>query len=573
MCGTVRQGMRGADALPGSKAISRAKGSYRNLGYLASGRQELRERDGPHREGEEPKPMMHGHEKSDSVIVAVKPANKANEPPAESAGANAAESVERRTGTEGNADQQSTHWAQNQARVSQARERIRKVARERKQEKFTALFHHISIELLEDAFFELKENAAPGVDQLRWRDYEADLERNLTDLHDRVHRGAYRALPSRRVYIPKADGRQRPIAVAAIEDKIVQRAVTALLNAIYEEDFLGFSYGFRPGRGAHDAMDALCVGIHSKKVSWIMDADIRSFFDEISQERLIRLLKRRIGDPRIIRLIQKWLKAGILEDGDVTVSDRGTGQGSVISPLLANIYLHYTLDLWAVHRRRALTGDMIIVRYADDFIIGFQHGHEARRFLDKMRKRLRRSALSLHPEKTRLIEFGRFAAERRQRRGLGKPETFNFLGFTFICGKTRTGQFQIKRKTRADRMWVKLREIRDVLRRSMHLPIPAQGKWLGQVVRGYFNYHAVPTNGRALHVFRHHVTDLWRRTLRRRSQKDRTTWERMTQLADAWLPKPTILHPWPSDRYAVTHPRWEPYARKTHVRFCAGGVR
>ena len=519
--------------------------------------------------------MMHGHEKSDPAVVAMKPANKAEGASAALAAEEitAAEPVERRAGAEGNADQQSTRRTQSRESVSQALERIRKVARERKQEKFTALFHHISIELLEDAFFELQENAAPGVDRLSWQDYEADLERNLTDLHDRVHRGAYRALPSRRVYIPKADGRQRPIAVAAIEDKIVQRAVTALLNAIYEEDFLGFSYGFRPGRGAHDAMDALCVGIHSKKVSWILDADIRSFFDEISQERLIRLLKRRIGDPRIIRLIQKWLKAGVLEDGVVTVSEKGTGQGSVISPLLANIYLHYTLDLWAVHRRRELTGDMIIVRYADDFIIGFQHEHEARHFRDEMRKRLRGSALSLHPEKTRLIEFGRFAAERRQRRALGKPETFNFLGFTFICGKTRTGQFQIKRKTRADRMRAKLREIRAVLRRSMHLPIPAQGKWLGSVVRGYFNYHAVPTNGRALHVFRHHVSDLWRRTLRRRSQKDRATWERMTQLADAWLPKPTILHPWPSDRYAVTHPRWEPYARKTHVRFCAGGVR
>jgi RNA-directed DNA polymerase len=519
--------------------------------------------------------MMHGHEKSDPAIVAMKPANKAEGPSAASAAEeiDAAEPVERRAGTKGNAGQQSTRRTQCRESVSQALERIRKVARERKQEKITALFHHISIELLQEAFCELEENAAPGVDRMMWRDYEADLDRNLIDLHDRVHRGAYRAMPSRRVYIPKADGRQRPIAVAALEDKIVQRAVTTLLNAIYEEEFLGFSYGFRPGRGAHDAMDALCVGIHSKKVSWILDADIRSFFDEISQERLIRLLKRRIGDPRIIRLIQKWLKAGVLEDGVVTVSDKGTGQGSVISPLLANIYLHYTLDLWAVHRRRELTGDMIIVRYADDFIIGFQHEHEARHFLDEMRKRLRGSALSLHPEKTRLIEFGRFAAERRARRGLGKPETFNFLGFTFICGKTRSGQFQIKRKTRADRMRAKLRQIRDVLRRSMHLPIPAQGKWLGQVVRGYFNYHAVPTNGRALHVFRHHVCDLWRRTLRRRSQKDRTTWERMTQLADAWLPKPIILHPWPSDRYAVTHPRWEPYARKTHVRFCAGGAR
>jgi RNA-directed DNA polymerase len=455
--------------------------------------------------------------------------------------------------------------------VSQALERIRKVARERKQEKFTALFHHLTVELLEDSFFELQENAAPGVDRVTWRDYEADIERNLIDLHDRVHRGAYRALPSRRVYIPKPDGRQRPIAVAALEDKIVQRAVATLLNAIYEEDFLGFSYGFRPGRGAHDAMDALCVGIDSRKVNWILDADIRSFFDEISRECLIEFLERRIGDRRIIRLIQKWLKMGVLEDGVVTASDRGTGQGSVISPLLANIYLHYCLDLWAVRRRDELTGDMIIVRYADDFIIGFQYENDARRFLDQMRKRLGEFGLSLHPEKTRLIEFGRDAAARRRLRGLGRPETFNFLGFTFICGKTRTGKFQIRRKTRADRMRAKLRK--ETLRRSMHQPIPALGKWLGRVVSGYFNYHAVPTNGRALHVFRHHVIDLWRRTLRRRSQKDRTTWERMTQLADAWLPQPTILHPWPSVRFAVRHPRWEPYAGKSHVRICAGDVR
>jgi RNA-directed DNA polymerase len=519
---------------------------------------------------------MHGHEKSDPAIVATKPANKAGQPSAERSAAepNAAEPVERRAGTKGNADQQSTRRTQSRESVSQALERIRKVARERKKERLTALFHHISTDLLEEAFFELKEDAAPGVDQLTWKDYEANLEGNLEDLHDRVQRGAYRALPSRRVYIPKPDGRQRPLAVAALEDKIVQRAVVALLNAIYEEDFLGFSYGFRPGRGTHDALDALCVGVHSGKVSYILDADIRSFFDEISQKWLIRFLEHRIGDRRIIRLIQKWLKAGILEDGVVSVSDKGTGQGSVISPLLANVYLHYSFDLWAGRwRRREATGDMIIVRYADDFIVGFQHESDARHFLDEMRERLGRFALSLHPEKTRLIEFGRFAAERRKRRGLGKPETFNFLGFTFICGKTRSGKFQIQRKTRRDRMQVKLRKIKATLRRRMHQPIPEQGKWLGRVVRGYFNYHAVPTNARALNVFLHHVTDLWRRTLRRRSQKDRITWARMTQLVDAWLPKPIILHPWPSDRFAVTHPRWEPYAGKPHVRFCAGGAR
>src|SRR5215813_8921673 len=353
--------------------------------------------------------MMNGHEKSDSVIVAEKPANKAAPSAVEQSAVElaVAEPVERRAETKGNADQQSTCRAQSRVSVSQALDRIRKVAKERKKERFTALFHHISTDLLEEAFYELKENAAPGVDRLTWTAYEADLERKLEDLHDRIQRGAYRALPSRRVYIPKPDGRQRPLAVAALEDKIVQRAVVALLNAIYEEDFLGISYGFRPGRGTHDALDALCVGIDSRKVSWILDADIQSFFDTVNQEWLIRFVEHRIGDRRIIRLIRKWLKAGVLEDGIVTVSDRGTGQGAVISPLLANIYLHYALDLWAVRwRRREATGDMIIVRYADDFIIGFQHESDGRRFLDGMRERLGKFALTLHPEKTRLIECG-----------------------------------------------------------------------------------------------------------------------------------------------------------------------
>src|SRR5271156_1250117 len=417
--------------------------------------------------------MMYDHEKSDPAIVAVKPTNKAGQP--------AAELAEPRAGAEGNVRQQRTGRAQYRGTVSQALARIRQTARQRKKEKFTALFHHVSIDHLTEAFSELKENAAAGVDGLTCRDYEQHLERNLEDLHARVHRGAYRALPSRRGYIPKPDGRQRPLAVAALEGKIVPRAVVALLNAIYEEDFLGISYGFRPGRGTHDALDALCVGIHSRKVSFILDADIRSFFDEISQEWLIRVVEHRIGDRRIIRLIQKWLKAGVLEDGVVSISDKGTGQGSVISPLLANIYLHYALDLWAVRwRQREATGDMIIVRYADDFIIGFQHEHDARRFLDEMRERLRKFALTLHPEKTRLIEFGRFAAERRRRRGLGKPETFNFLGFTFICGKTRTGKFQLQRKSRRDRMRAKLKKIKEELWRRMHQPIPEQGKWLGR---------------------------------------------------------------------------------------------
>ena len=509
--------------------------------------------------------MMHDHEKSDPVIVAENRANAGGQP--------AAEGGEPRTGAKGNTPQTDTRRTLRRASVSRGLERVRRAAKLNKEERFTALLHHVDVDLLRQAYFWLKPEAAPGVDGVTWQEYGQGLEDKLKDLHERVHRGSYRALPTRRRYIPKPDGRQRPLGIAALEDKIVQRAVVEVLNAIYEEDFLGISYGFRPGRGTHDALDALCVGIDSRKVSWILDADIQSFFDTVNQEWLIRFVEHRIGDRRIIRLIRKWLKAGVLEDGIVTVSDRGTGQGAVISPLLANIYLHYALDLWAVRwRRREATGDMIIVRYADDFIIGFQHESDGRRFLDGMRERLGKFALTLHPEKTRLIEFGRFAAERRQRRGLGRPETFNFLGFTFICGKTRQGKFQIKRKTRRDRMRAKLRMIKEELWQRMHQPLPDQGKWLWHVVRGYFSYHAVPTNARALAVFRHHVVDLWRRTLRRRSHKDCITWVRMTQRAEAWLPKPIILHPWPSYRFAVTHPRWEPYAGKPHVRFCAGGA-
>jgi RNA-directed DNA polymerase len=492
--------------------------------------------------------MTHGHEKSDPNIVATKLPNKAGQP--------AAEVVERRAGTKGNRGQQSTCRAQNRESVSQALDRVRQVARQKKKEKFTALLHHIRVETLEAAFYVLKRKAAPGIDGVTWKEYEADLEHRLIDLHSRIHCGAYRPQPSRRTYIPKADGRQRPLAIAALEDKIVQGATVMVLNAIYEEDFLGFSYGFRPGRGPHDALDALAVGIAKRKVSYILDADIRTFFDSVSQEWLVRFVEHRIGDKRIIRLIQKWLQAGILEDGVVTVSDRGTGQGSVASPLLANIYLHYVFDLWAERwRRREATGDMIIVRYADDLVLGFQHESDARRFLDALRVRFEEFALQLHPDKTRLIEFGRFAAADREKRGLGKPETFNFLGFTFICGRSRRGYFLLKRKSRRDRVRAKLKEIKKELRWRMHQPISEQGRWLAQVIRGFFAYHAVPTNFVVLSKFRHQVVRLWLRTLRRRSQKDNTPWTRIEKLAEEFLPKPKILHPWPAVRFAANHPR------------------
>ncbi|HEY8709035.1 MAG TPA: group II intron reverse transcriptase/maturase [Burkholderiaceae bacterium] len=492
--------------------------------------------------------MMNGPEKSDSAIRAVKPANKA--------ASAAAEWVEQRAGTKGNTDQPHTRRTQSRGSVSPGLERVRDAARQRKKERFTALLHHVTVDLLRDAFLALKRHAAPGVDGVTWQDYEAALEGNLQDLHSRVHRGAYRALPVRRRFIPKADGKQRPLGIASLEDKIVQRATVAVLNAIYEEDFLGFSYGFRPSRGQHDALDALSVAICETPVNWILDADIRSFFDKIDQSWLVRFLEHRVGDERIIRLVRKWLKAGVLEEGKWSVSETGTPQGAVVSPLLANVYLHYVFDLWAQQwRRREATGNVIVVRYADDIVAGFEHEADARRFWDAMRTRFEQFSLELHGEKTRLLEFGRHAAVRRQRRGLGKPETFTFLGFTFICGKSRRGAFLLHRKTRGDRMRARLREIKEQLRRRMHEAIPEQGRWLRAVVTGFFAYHAVPTNSRALGAFRHHVTDLWRRTLRRRSQKDRMTWERMAKIAAYWLPAPRVLHPWPNQRFAVKHPR------------------
>ena len=497
--------------------------------------------------------MMHGREKSDFAIVAMKPANNA--------GQLAAEWVERRAEAEGNAVEPRTRRTPSRESVSQGLDRVRQAAKARKKERFTALLHHVTVDLLKEAYSWLKRDAAPGVDGVTWQDYKQNLEANIVDLHARIHRGAYRALPSRRKYIAKADGRQRPLGIAALEDKIAQRALVEVLNAIYEEDFLGFSYGFRPERGQHDALDALATAITRMKVNWILDADIQSFFDSVSHEWLVRFVEHRVGDQRVIRLLRKWLKAGVMEDGVLTPTEAGTPQGAVASPLLANIYLHYVFDLWA-HRWRHhhAHGNVIFVRYADDIVAGFEHEADAQRFHADLQQRMERFALSLHPDKTRVLEFGRFAAKNRARRGLGKPETFDFLGFTHICGRSRKGLFQLKRKSRRDRMRAKLRAIKDELRRRMHDPIPQQGQWLRQVVRGYFAYHAVPTNVASLSAFRQHVVDLWRRALKRRSQKDCTTWCRIAALAAAFLPVPRILHPWPDARFAVTHPRWEPNA-------------
>jgi RNA-directed DNA polymerase len=431
--------------------------------------------------------MMHEQEKSDPSILAVKPANKSKRLEAES--------VERREGAEGNTNKDRMRRTQGRESMSSGLERVRERAKAEKKERFTALLHHVDVDLLRTAFSWLKRDAAPGVDGVTWQQYEQNLEDNLVDLHARVHRGAYRALPSRRKLIPKADGQQRPLGIVALEDKIVQRAVVEVCNAIYEEDFLGFSYGFRPKRGQHDALDALAVGITQTPVNWIVDVDIRAFFDTLSHEWLIRFVEHRIADTRMIRLIRKWLKAGVMDDGEWSASKAGTPQGAVVSPMLANIYLHYAFDLWTERwRHHEAHGNVIYVRYADDIVAGFEHENDAVRFLADLRERLEKFALSLHPDKTRLIEFGRHAADNRKKRGLGKPETFNFLGFTHICGRSRKGYFALKRKTRRDRVRMKLKALKEELRRRMHAPIPEQGRWLAQVVRGYFAYHAVPTN-------------------------------------------------------------------------------
>jgi len=441
--------------------------------------------------------------------------------------------------------------------VSQGLAGVRQAARERKGERFTALLHHLTPELLRSSFYALKREAAVGVDGVRWREYETGLEERVAELHSRVQRGAYRAQPSRRIYIPKADGRQRPVGIAALEDKIVQRAVVTILNEIYESDFLGFSYGFRPGRRQHQALDALTVGITRKRVNWVLDMDIRGFFDNMSHEWTIKFVEHRVGDDRVLRLIKKWLKAGVSEEGKWEESKIGTPQGAVISPLLANIYLHYALDLWVeAWRRKVARGDMIVVRYADDVVLGFELKEDADRFLREIRERLAKFSLELHPEKTRLIEFGRNAAQNRERRGEGKPETFDFLGFTHMCGKNgKTGYFVVKRKTVKKRMRAKLQALKEELRQRMHDPIVETGKWLQTVLRGYYQYYAVPGNTASLGVFRDRLLGQWRHALSRRSQKRLPTWNRVGRIFERWLPHPRILHPFPQARFDAMHPR------------------
>jgi group II intron reverse transcriptase/maturase len=463
------------------------------------------------------------------------------------------EETEGRGLAKSNLHQQNMFRTQSRGDVHNALERVREAASRSRKTRFTALFHYVyNPEMLEYSFLQLKKDAAPGVDGETWQHYGENLEAKLQDLSHRLQRGAYQAKPVRRQYIAKSDGQMRPLGVTSLEDKIVQRATVEVLNAIYEQDFAEFSYGFRPGRSQHDALDRLYVGIDEGKVNWVLDVDIRAFFDSLSQEWLVKFLEHRIGDRRVVRLIQKWLRAGVLEEGKLTVSEEGTPQGGSASPLLANVYLHYALDQWTqAWQRKIACGEMLVVRYADDVVMGFQRKAEAERFLGELKERMKKFNLELHPEKTRLLEFGRFAAQNRRERGDGKPETFNFLGFTHICGTNRRGRFTVRRQTIGKRMQAKLKAIRIELRRRMHDPLKEVGQWLRAVVGGHFRYYGVPTNSTALHNFHHRVSCLWRKVLGRRSQQGYVTWKRMRRLIARWLPPPQLCHPFPSRRRPV----------------------
>jgi RNA-directed DNA polymerase len=490
--------------------------------------------------------MMNERGKSDRPVVPVKSSNKAVQ--------TAAEGTEGRGLTKGNLQQQNASRTQSRKDAPSALERIRQAASNDKEMRFTALYHHIcALEVLRTAYLCLKREAAPGVDGETWRHYGEALEDNLQNLPHRLKQGAYRVKPVRRVYIPKADRRLRPLGVTALEDKIVQRAAVEVMNAIYETDFLGFSYGFRPKRSQHNALDALYTGLLTKKVNWVLDLDIRGFFDAISHEWLVKFIEHRIADRRVVRLIQKWLNAGVLEDGKRIQMEEGTPQGGSASPLLANIYLHYAFDLWAqAWRRKHAHGDVIAVRYADDIVVGFQSEADAKQFRGELAERFRKFGLELHPDKTRLIEFGPFAVRNRKRCGEGKPETFDFLGLTHICGKKRSnGRFTVLRQTIRKRLQAKLNAVKAELRLRMHAPIQDTGKWLRSVVSGHIRYYGVPMNSHALKTFRFRVGWLWHRALSRRSQNGRVTWDRMRRLIDRWLPPVRVYHPFPLRRMGV----------------------
>ena len=524
------------------------------------------EDSGRGREGASRNAAIDTVEKSDTPVVPAKQPNKGGRP--------SAEVVEGRRLAKENAEQSNQGRTQSRESGLTGLKRVREAAMQGSKMTFTALLHHITLELLVESFYVLKQNAAAGIDGVTWREYEENVFVRVHELHREIHTGAYRAQASRRVYIPKADGKMRPLGIAALEDKIVQQAVVRVLSAIYEEDFLGSSYGFRQGRSQHDALDALCVGIESQGVNWILDADIQAFFDTIDHNWMMAFLEHRIADKRILRLIRNWLKAGVIEDGRRIKAERGTPQGAVISPLLSNIYLHYVQDLWAHWwRKHHAKGRVILIRYADDSVVGFEHKEDALQYLAALRERMAKFGLVLHPDKTRLIEFGRCAGKNRQDRGDGKPETFDFLGFTHCCSKTLKGGFKLLRITVKKRMRATLKAIRAKLRKKMHYPIPTVGKWLRQVVQGYFNYFAVPGNLYRLDSFRDEICRDWRKMLKRRSQRHQMSQERFQQLENRFIPRCRNSHPYPSERFRAKYPRQEPCAVIPLAGICAGGGR
>ena len=495
---------------------------------------------------------MHVNGKSDTGVVSVKRTNKGAQPMQH--GQPPAESVERRPVAKGNSVQTTMTDTLRSEPVLNALDRVREAAKRDSKLRFTSLLHHVTVDLLRDAYYALKRDAAPGIDDVTWAEYGEGLEGRLPDLHDRIQCGCYQAKPSKRTWIPKPDGRQRPIGIAAVEDKIVQKALVSILQPIYEEDFLGFSYGSRPERSQHQALDAVYVAITQKKVDWVLDADIRGFYDSIEHEWMMKFVEHRIGDSRILRLLRKFLRAGVSEDGEWAKTVVGTPQGAVISSFLANIFLHYTLDLWVQWwRKRHARGEVYIVRYVDDFVMGFQYRSDARRFQIALKDRLLKFGLELHEGKTRLIEFGRFAIENRAERNEGRPETFDFLGFTHICAKRRNGKtFALRRKTIAKKLRAKVAEVSQLLMRGRHRPLPNQGSWLKSVVQGHFNYYGVPGNRKAMDAFRTLVNRAWIRALRRRSHKARSlTWARMQILVKRWIPSARIVHPYPNQRFCV----------------------
>ena len=492
---------------------------------------------------------MNDNRKSDSRIVPRKSANK----PGPVTGAEQTEGRRLVKGKTREADMSRTPSRKHDLLVFK---RIRLAASGK--QLMTSLYHVVyNVWQLREAYYSLKRDAAAGVDGQTWAEYGEQLEENLQRLSAKLARRAYRPPAVRRVYIPKPDGRQRALGVPALEDKIVQHVVAQILSAIWEPEFKGFSYGFRLGRSQHQALDALTVGIMQRPINWVLDADIRGFFDTICHEWLMKFIEHRIGDRRLTALIEKWLHAGVMEAGEWRASEEGTPQGGLVSPVLANIYLHYAFDLWAQQwRKRKARGEVIIVRYADDFVVGFQHRSEAELFREELGQRLCRFKLTLHDEKTRLIEFGRQAAQHRQQRGERKPETFNFLGFTHICGKSRKGKFQVVRKTMRKRMQAKLNVLKEEFRRRMHLPLKEQGVWVRAVLSGHYRYYGVPLNSNALGSFAYRVKRQWLGALRRRSQKARClTWAKFLQVTARWTPAPRVCHPYPDARLALRHCR------------------